>query len=343
MNQSEGNIINLPKTPIKPGGYHVVQAKFSDSSFMSAGRFGETNYGVRCEQYTYFTINTTTDQIGGGSTKFGIIESDEGFDNQNFMYFFDPDVKTEPGPLDIYTYTLPFVIPMNRVSGTDGWQAGNEPGFMIYTHIRNKGNGIARINNLELVQNNEQIDLSYFGISGCSMFIVFGENYTSGTSIVSQNKISFYFDNPIIPADGTALITCKGWFSSSQFFGKTTEFISINAEYEYTQSFDHQIACYKYETGPGTPTRRFICCDYGQAAFYKWHENYCPPMTSRSDPGNCYCGDTGTWSYTAERGCDAKCTLDRTAGISASDTDCLPYTSGSYDSNTQVCTCTLSS
>jgi len=229
------DIINVPTRPIKAGGYAIFTARFTTPFYPERP--------INCNQYTFFTINVTTEQIGGGSAKFGLIQSDQGIDNQNFMYFFDPVVMTEPGPLDIYTYTLPFVIPVTKTGG-------DQSRFGVYIQIKNKGQGMAFIENLTLIQvingsTNQPIEipptktncvlsggLSKYNVSDCPWPHV-------GNCILIT-----YIENPIKKDEGMTF-RCNGQIVDKEFFGKTTQLISINANYQYLQTFDEQVACLK--------------------------------------------------------------------------------------------------
>jgi hypothetical protein len=229
-------ILNSPYYPIKPGGTAIITARFNKAFY---------SLPINCKQYTYFKINVTTEQIGGGSAKFGLIESDQGMDNQNFMYFFNPDVKTEPGPLDIYTYTLPFVIPVN--SPITGYQ----PNFGVYIKIKNKVDGIAFIENLTLIQirdtttPQQPIEISSTECllsGGLSTYTV--NPTTSCPPGKTGNCLLITIDKPI-KKDEEITFRCNGRIKSTEFYGKTTDFISVNAYYTYVQTLNEQIACVK--------------------------------------------------------------------------------------------------
>jgi hypothetical protein len=244
--KSAAMITDMPNYPINPGGYVVVTAKFEEPFYQ--GRL------ENCKQYTYFKINISTEQIGGGSSKFGIIESDDGYDNQNFMYFFNPDVKTEPGPLDIYTYTLPFVVAYSQAKkiGPD------KPHFGVYIKIKNKGSGTAFFDNITLIQTS---DTNPFDISNCVLMensLLFNKGINSNTYCSSgKNGNCIYIspvqrDNATLEKNGEWTFRCNGKIKdinnpSNSFIGKVTGLMSVVANYEYLQKYDEQIACIKNE------------------------------------------------------------------------------------------------
>jgi len=257
-----GDILNFPETPIKPGGRWVVQTEFNPNKIPP--NTGET---FECSMYTFFRINVSTKQKGGGSSKLGIIESDRGIDNENFMYFFDPDVKTEPGPVDIYTYTLPFIIPWNQLQK---WQTDGNHGFSVFIHIDNHGDGELELEKLHLIQETPGIRLtetngtsfndvkcglmSFSKISGeIPDFVDSKSNHIGLCPGKSNYENCISFTNlPKILSNGNIMISCHGSIIG-EFVGKTTEFISIDAEYNYTQIYDEQLACYSMSTTTTIP------------------------------------------------------------------------------------------
>jgi hypothetical protein len=200
--------------------------------------------------------------MGGGSSKIGLIESDEGTNNQNFMYFFDPDVKTEPGPVDFYVYTLPYIIPWNQLKKWQDPTIGAGYGFTSFINIRNNGEGEVNIKELYLIQETNKISLRHGGID-CKLMSV-SETTAENLEIFStkdcppdkiavlgnndENCISFTI-NPTILSGGNIIIACYGEIDEdSPIIGKMTEFISVDASYEYTESYTEQLACYSIPT-----------------------------------------------------------------------------------------------
>ncbi|MDI6825829.1 MAG: hypothetical protein QMD36_01380 [Candidatus Aenigmarchaeota archaeon] len=310
---------DLRKKPIKPGGYAIVTARFNKTFY--PGR------PINCKQYTYFHINVTTEQIGGGSAKFGLIESDEGMDNQNFMYFFDPDIKTEPGPLDIYVYTLPFVIPatMREVEGPD---------FGVYIKIKNKGKGTAIIDGLTLIQVNKRSDIpSPISITNCKLI--------GNSSLFNDERSNDYCPpgktgncilitgNAPIKKDQDFTFRCNGEIVSEEpFYGKTTDFISVNASYKYLQTSEEQIACIKSEGMLDTFCRAHNETTCKQASMCKWCYGCLNNRASYFPDGACIPADADCGYHCVKDKCNAEC---------GSDEDCGGITFCGYD-----CTCTYS-
>jgi hypothetical protein len=316
---SEDQIINMPVS-IKPGGSVVVTALF-DRTFYSTileklDPLTQTVIRIltpldNCKQYTYFRINITTDQLGGGSAKFGLIDNDEGIDNQNFMYFFNPDVKTDTGPVDIYTYTLPFVIPVNTMRAT-----GKISHFGVYIKIENKGDGLLKIQNLTLMltgdkQNNLKIlSSSSYPNNPCrssDSAITFSQRDCSG----DNGQCILIEDITPIGKKNSVTIRCDGNTGSEPFIGKTTDLISVNSYYRYVQSFDEQIACTKNEglIDQYCMTLNETICSYGGSACHWCNQCNGPKMASHI---NCT-------SYTD---CGYNCVKDQCGAQCGSDADC---------------------
>jgi len=234
-----GTFFYGPPFTIKPGGYRVVQAEFSQLPY--------------CERYMYFQINMTSEQLGGGSAKYGVISNEK--DNENFIYFFDPEIKTNPGPLDIYLYTYPFVIGVD-----EAWERQTEeskPGFRVFIHIVNKEEGIAQIHNITFIQTSESDNPIIAENS------IICENYYQPVNDPSSycpnkrgNCIKMTYPEPIREEDengeNQVYIKCDGTVSNDSFIGKITDFISVNVVYNYTQIFKEQIGCIK-------PSELFLC------------------------------------------------------------------------------------
>ncbi len=208
---------------IKPGEQRVVQAIF-------------TELPQECKNYMYFHINITSEQHGGGSAKYGIVSRER--DNENFMYFFDPDIVTNPGPLDIYLYTYPFVLPVIEITDRP------DDDFKIYIVIDNKVGGIAELVNVTLIHTTEltpaviqSIDCN--GVSDNSndniIRLELCENGACASSLLSE---------PIETGEENRIyLRCKGTITGNSFDGKATDFISIIVDYLYTQIFEEQIGC----------------------------------------------------------------------------------------------------
>jgi len=219
VNEPASTYPYYPKNPIKPGGYVISQAKFNALP-------------TPCEDYTYFYINITTDQSGGGSAKYGVIESGEGLDNQNFMYFFDPDVKTQPGPVDVYVYTIPFVLPADRVSD-------NEP-FLPFIQIENKGGGIIESITIDFIYDSHILNISLqfsFYCTSRTCNVTFDQSGNPGNYILTlEGNIKSGESYTIYNSGGTLV-------DKDKIIGKSTGLISVVASYRYRQQFDEQIGC----------------------------------------------------------------------------------------------------
>lgn len=232
-----------PRQPIKPGGYVIAQAKFDKDPTNQHN----LPFCTADEPYTYFYVNVTTDQTGGGSSKFGIIENSQGIDNQNFMYFFDPDVKTQPGPVDVYVYTVPFVLPVDRVN-----HPTNPEPFLIFIPIENKGSGHIESITVDLYYDSNTLVLDPNGFNFYCM------SKTCPVSLPKKDEDfvgelkKFTFENEggsINPGETYVIYNNNGTLrGGSNFVGKSTNLISVVVVYSYKQQFDEQIACIQQQT-----------------------------------------------------------------------------------------------
>jgi hypothetical protein len=316
-----------PSYPIKPGGYVVVQAKFIEDP-------NNVNNLPAClpeEPYTYFKVNVTTDQNGGGSTKLGIIENDRTLDNQNFMYFFDPEVKTQSGPVDVYVYTVPFVLPASRITLT-------EP-FLLFIPIENKGSGIIDSITIDLFY-----DQTILNIPSSSPFFSYCTSKICGVKFDKSGSPGHYTFKSINGTIGNGEIytiyNSEGLLQvATPTIGKSTGLISVVAGYRYKQSFEEQISCIQ---GTQYQAQLFAICGvfdsnqtqcasepkckwcpvcqggyYGSAAVNTWRTDKC---VSYLDDCGYHCNENdakticrNTW------GCDSDsdCTIPRTCSRSS--------------------------
>jgi len=316
-----GVITYKPPYLLIPGGYKVVETKFDDIE----------NF-IGCEKYLYFQINITSEQKGGGSAKYGIIESEEGTANENFMYFFDPEIKTNPGPLDVYLYTYPFVLPLETLTSAEAIPGER---FRIYINIVNKGDGIAEITDVILIQTSE-VDLPIIedGDIVCDYTTTDADEYCEGKKgnclriNLGEDKLIEKSEND----EDRVIITCNGDINTDNaqdFIGKATDFISILVQYRYKQVFDEQIGCVRTSEGV-EPTRKFnyTCCQVTGETTTGWVSgNDCPTGYTKIDDTLCNCTNK---NGEQESGCQALCT----GGGS-----CKNYPFSRYDSSNKVCTC----
>ena len=272
-----------PQYPISPGGYVIAQAKFTELPECSEE-----------EPYTYFHINLTTDQDAGGSAKFGVIESDEGIDNLNFIYFFDPVVKTQPGPVDVYVYTIPFVFPANRVSPT-------EP-FLTFIKIENKGSGSIEEITVVLIYDETILDIPFESSIPISPTDTCSA-YCSGTTCNATFTIggingsrTFTSQGAIEAGESYTIYDREGTLVDQNMVGKYTGLISaVASSYRYRQQFDEQIACIQHTAGVGgeaefSCTQHSDCCSVNDGPCDSDVDAYC-----WEDTGECQCGFGDTY------------------------------------------------
>jgi hypothetical protein len=159
------------------------------------------------------------------------------------MYFFDPDVKTETGPLDVYTYTLPFVLPVNELRSPPSGSVANQ--FQVYITIENKGNGIAYLKkglnfifNPDVLRKNSPMDGCYQYCNSLTMSCP-----DPNSSTVKDGNIKFLDQELILSSGEIYTIICDAYLPNTSFVGKSTNIISVVTNYDYKQTFDEQIAC----------------------------------------------------------------------------------------------------
>jgi hypothetical protein len=118
-----------------------VRVKFngapSDSTIVGIGE---------CKSYKNFDVNISTRQTSGGWSDFGFSPSatDE---HQKFVHDFTPSISAEPGPLNIYVFTDPYVI----VTDENNFKKDDQ--FEVVIKIQNTvKTGIAGISKIYLIQ-----------------------------------------------------------------------------------------------------------------------------------------------------------------------------------------------
>lgn len=186
-----------------------------------------------CTDYYYFNIQVKSSQVGGGRSFFRVADKQKG--NENFIYFFDPQIKTQPGPLDIYVYTTPFALVRENLE--DGK-------FIISIKIENKKDGIADITGLKLIQKPPEGGSSLINVSNCTVCIKGSQPYDFSDEWVNNHEVNLTKLNlssitPKGTTNSTLEIRCEGKLNPS-FTGKATQLISVNANYTYTQTFNEQ-------------------------------------------------------------------------------------------------------
>ena len=176
-----------------------------------------------------------SDQTGGGRSFFRATDKQKG--NENFIYFFDPQMKTQPGPLDIYVYTNPFALVGENLE--DGK-------FMISIKIENKKDGTANITQLKLIQKPPEGEASIISVGKCTVCIKKGSShdFTDEWNKFHEADLTTKLSLPLITPKGTKNSTleirCEGKLNPT-FSGKATQLISVNANYTYIQTFHEQI------------------------------------------------------------------------------------------------------
>jgi len=206
-----------------------------------------TNGLPECTNSIEFLINITSVQTsGGGSGKYGLVPREEG--HLSFLHYFDPEIETNPGPLDIYVFTDPYAV------NTEWYKT---EGFAVFIKIKNKAEGTAYLDNIILVQTFDT-PYKYFEIKEC--IDDEGHSYYPSTHPYSEGEcggsyksncftLDFtpYYERFNLTEDETKEIVCGARFLQcdsadpceiDKLTGTYTDLISVFApSYEFLQEF----------------------------------------------------------------------------------------------------------
>lgn len=193
-----------------------------------------------CPDYFYhFDINVTSKQHASGSSLFAVVGGIRGFlpairlqtpppvDPETILEF-NPQIKTEAGPIDLYVYTVPFVLNL------DTMKQSNDFTFPIFIFAENKMEGTASIKEITLTS-----DSSFIKVTECG-----------GKSVEwNNNRVTLTVNWKLEPL-GSKLssnyILCRGVIRDDpkyrDFRGTDVRLMSVSTVYEYTQTFNERIA-----------------------------------------------------------------------------------------------------
>jgi len=192
-----------------------------------------------CTNNIDFLINITSVQIsGGGSAKYGLAPQEEG--NIDFLHYFDPEIETNPGPLDIYVFTDPYAVNLDPDWYTE---------FAAIIKIKNKAEGTAFLDNITLIQTFEG-PWSYFEITQCyddedNSYTL--NSYTEGECSGGGDRVNcftlkfnqFYYDRLNLTKDESKEIICIATIKNrDNLTSALDDLISVfTPSYEFLQEF----------------------------------------------------------------------------------------------------------
>ena len=205
--------IVLPTNKIMPGRKYSVKAMFEklpskDTKFM------------------YFFATIVSEQKGSGVGEYRLVPQYTGYEKS--IEFFDPQIITKPGPIDVYVYVYPPVIELDKTEEFD----------VIINFYNGGKDGIAAIKNVTLIQTFKNIDEKPFVINcpeiGKKSNAIECPNNKNGNcwEILFSEEESLY-----IPERDSREIFCKATRQDS-INKELTDTISVIAEYEYIQDFE---------------------------------------------------------------------------------------------------------
>ena len=189
--------------------------------------FDENNKLPSDAKYIHFFGTVTSQQKGGGTSKIKLVPQYSGYEKS--IELFDPDIKTNPGPIDVYVYTNPSVIEVDQMKNFD-----------VVINFYNGGkDGTASIKNVILYQTFANLDELPFEIN-CEE--------TKGTAEPVEcpdNKkgncwqITFNEDSQLnIPPKESRQIYCDAIVNNEfALIHELTVPISVVSEYTYIQEF----------------------------------------------------------------------------------------------------------
>jgi len=208
--------VDLPRYKIQPQHYYRVKAEFDENNKLPSDA-----------KYIHFFGTVTSQQKGGGTSKIKLVPQYSGYEKS--IELFDPDIKTNPGPIDVYVYTNPSVIEVDQMKNFD-----------VVINFYNGGkDGTASIKNVILYQTFANLDELPFEIN-CEE--------TKGTAEPVEcpdNKkgncwqITFNEDSQLnIPPKESRQIYCDAIVNNEfALIHELTVPISVVSEYTYIQEF----------------------------------------------------------------------------------------------------------
>lgn len=250
-----------PMYTIKPGDPNVISATFDTLP--------------PCERYMYFKIKTATEQLGGGSVEARV--TSEGLTKETFK----PEIKTNPGPLDIYVRTVPILLEFNKLK---------DDNFKVFIDIVNKCTKLS-----DIKSGYGEIDKGFtliwsdslpINIESCVNSSVEetpcpknqeGKNCSKITPNIGIYKTVMCEKGS--QEDEVKSLRCDFKFTTGSFKGKQTGLMSVISNYNYHYEFDESLGAIckgKYGSLPAEekcngdflhPVDPQDCC---AAEGYKW-------------------------------------------------------------------------
>ncbi len=213
-----------PMYTIKPGDPNVISATFNDNL-------------PPCERYMYFKIKTATEQLGGGSVEARV--TSEGLTKESFK----PEIKTNPGPLDIYVRTVPILLEFDKLK---------DDGFKVFIDIVNKCTKLSDIKSgygeidkgLTLIWS----DSLQINIESCVNSTIeetpCPKNQEGKKCVKITPNIGIY--KTVMCEEGSQedevkSLRCDFKFTTNSFSGKQTGLISVISNYDYHYEFDESL------------------------------------------------------------------------------------------------------
>ncbi|MCX6821440.1 MAG: hypothetical protein NTW30_01545, partial [Candidatus Aenigmarchaeota archaeon] len=190
-----------------------------------------------CERYFYFKIKPTTQQLGGGSCEVRV--TSEGLTNE----IFKPEIKTNPGPLDIYVRTVPTLLEFDKLK---------DDGFKVFIDVVNKCTKLTDIKSgygeidkgLTLIWS-DSLPIDIDSCYNSTVEKISCPNNQEGKKCVkitpSMEKYKTVMCEQGSQDDEVKSLRCNFKFTTNSFSGKQTGLMSVISHYNYHYEFDESL------------------------------------------------------------------------------------------------------
>ena len=184
-----------------------------------------------CDGYLYSNQTVETQQDGGGSSKIRLIE-------KNTNEIFKPTATSNPGPMDIYAYTYPYLLVYEKLINP---QINPDGTFKIWvtaklscSEIGTYGKG--SLSHIKLIYPTQSIPIESIKcpvatVKSCK------EQYEGKNCIIIEKKMTLecnqYSSDEVVNE-----IKCIASLKKGDFHGDKTDFLSVSAPYTFEQTFD---------------------------------------------------------------------------------------------------------
>jgi len=181
------------------------------------------------EDQFYFRTKVITEQAGGGSGDIKLVDKASG-------EFFEPKITTNPGPVDIYVYTYPYLLDFDKLNDP---KIPSSQRFKFWIAIKNKcgkleNPGKMTLSKLTVVYPTSDIPIKIqcpgYTTNPCKEQIEGKECFEIDKNIVIE--CDQYSGEEVLKE-----IKCFGTFTVSTFKGEKTSQASVSADYTYEQTF----------------------------------------------------------------------------------------------------------